>query len=370
MQKLQKFIVLIIAVLCLVIFCVVAVIFNVFSIEELPASFIGAILGAVVTGVITAVLLKGQSNAEEIKERNVKVFEQKSAIFQDYINQVWKAWENQKISAKEFQKLTANYYSKLMMYLNEQSVSKISDSLAKIGNCIDKETRDDYITLRNNVIEIINTLSEEIDLGGKINAEKVEELDSKMFPVIFKKTFFKEFKNELSGDGDLFLKPQFKRGYTKQLEYLFFQFKKYPNCKVVIGPFNAVGYLKMGLDIARQLHQFDKYRIAPKKFSYWIKTTRSDTGNELFLNEKLPQDEDSNEIENSFNLGTIEKFGFNDVKSLEKYRGNFRNIASLLAQRAAYYLTAVTIDKDFSAVTINKGFSIVELLEKISNKKE
>jgi hypothetical protein len=54
------------------------------------------------------------------------------------------------------------------------------------------------------------------------------------------------------------------------------------------------------------------------------------------------------EIENNLNLGKIDNFGFNDIKSLEQFRGNFRKVAKLLAERAAYYLTAITINKELS----------------------
>jgi len=75
---------LIIAIFCLLSFCIMAVIFKVFSITALPVSFVGAAMGAVITGVVTVVLLDGQSKAEEIKERNVKVFEKK--IYNFFLN--------------------------------------------------------------------------------------------------------------------------------------------------------------------------------------------------------------------------------------------------------------------------------------------
>jgi hypothetical protein len=208
--------------------------------------------------------------------------------------------------------------------------------------------------MRDNIIEIINVLSDEINLGGKINTKKVEELDGKMFPVIFKKTLVSEFKTKLLlAEPDLFFEG-LKKGYSKQYEYLFFSFKKHPNCRVVIGPFDTVSQMKIGLDITKQLHQFDKYR-QPGKYSYWIKTIRGDNGNELFLNDRLPQEETADEIENDNSLGKIADFGFNDVKSLKQFRGNFRKVAQLLAQRAEYYV--------ITAKTINKEFTIVELPE-------
>jgi hypothetical protein len=336
----------IIAALCLVVFCAIAVVFKVFPLGELPASFIGAALGAVITGVVTLILLDGQAKAQEVKERNVKVFEQKSAIFQEYIKQVWTIWADQKVTSEEFEELTAGYYSRLMLYLNEKSISSISGHLVNIGNCIDRET--DYIKLRNNVIGIINILSDEIKLGGKIKVEEVEELDNKMFPVLFKKMFIKEINRILTEEeSGLLAEYRLKRAYSKQNEYLLFDFKKYNGCKIAVGPLDTLAPIKIALDITPALHQFDKYRKMPKKDSYWIKNLRGDTSDWLVLNDPLPKDEDSDEIENRFNLGKINNFGFDNPESLIQFRGNFSRIVDLMAQRAKYYLRAATIDKEF-----------------------
>jgi uncharacterized membrane protein len=99
-----------IAIICLLGFCVVAVVFKVINLADIPISFIGAALGAVITGVITVVLLHGQSRAEEIKERNVKVFEKKSEIFQKYIDTIWRIWEDHNVSVEEYQYLISDYY--------------------------------------------------------------------------------------------------------------------------------------------------------------------------------------------------------------------------------------------------------------------
>lgn len=342
----KKFTTPIFAFLGLIVFCGIAVLFKVFSLEDLPASFVGAALGAIITGVVTTILLKAQSQAEEIKERNSKVFEQKSTIFQEYIRKVWKIWENHKVTAEEFQELTSDYYSKLMIYLRDKSINEISDCLSKIGDCIDKEDVNHEI-LRENVIDIINILSSEINLGGQIDIKEVKELDSKMFPVLFKKTLISEFKNKLMEEADLFLEPQLVKAYSQNNEYLQFVFKKYPSCKVSIGPFDVVGQLKMGLDINKKHHQFDKYRLKSKKYGYWIVTNRSDTKKELFLNEILPHDEEADDIEKA-NLGKINNFGFNDINSIKQFEGYYQKLSALLAQRAAYYLNTETINDEFT----------------------
>ena len=169
---------LIIAIFCLIGFCAIAVIFNVFSIGDLPASFVGAALGAVITGVVTVILLDGQSKAEEIKERNVKVFEKKSAIFSEYIDIVWDTWDDRRVSDKEFQKLIGDYYKKLMLYMCASSAEIIGGQLKAIGEFAgnDDLSEKDQETLQKALINIINTLSDEISLGGHIDPNLFVEL--------------------------------------------------------------------------------------------------------------------------------------------------------------------------------------------------
>ena len=169
---------LIIAIFCLIGFCVISVVFNVFSLTALPSSFVGAALGAVITGVVTVILLDGQSKAEEVKERNVKVFEKKSVIFSEYIDIVWDAWEDRKVTDTEFQKLIGDYYKKLMLYMSAASAKIIGEQLKAIGPFAGNEDPSDLDRkkLQTALIIIINTLSDEISLGGHIDESLFIEL--------------------------------------------------------------------------------------------------------------------------------------------------------------------------------------------------
>jgi hypothetical protein len=350
------------AILCLVVFCAIAVIFKVFPLAELPASFIGAALGAVITIVVTGVLLKAQSESDVDKERNVKVFEQKSIVFQEYINRAWIVWRDRKVSADEYEKLIEAFYSKLMILLKAESVDKICNSLENIGDCIDTITGESYLKLRDNIIEIINTLSGEINFGGKINPDEVQKLDDKMFPVFFKKALINELNTKLAtpefGLSECRINP---RAYSHGDEYLLFDFKNFPKgkCKIAIGPLNNKNMpLKIGLDISRDYNQFDKYRQTDKH-SYWIATKTVETGADLVLNNRLPKNEDTEEIERDSKLDKVPIFSFADMKTLKDLQAVYRGVAERIADRAAYYMTAKTI---------NNEYSIVELVEQGSKK--
>jgi len=179
MKNYKNIIIIIISVSCILAFFVFAGITEAISVPQIPASFLGAAAGAAITAVVTLLLLQGQTHAEEIKERNVKVFEKKSAIFSEYIDDVWETWEDRKITYEEFKKLVGNYYKKLMLYMSASSSEIIGKQLEIIGPFAgnDEPSEIDQNNLQTALINIINTLSDEISLGGHIDKNLFMKLD-------------------------------------------------------------------------------------------------------------------------------------------------------------------------------------------------
>jgi len=174
----RNIIIVVLSIVCILAFFIFAGATKAIAVPEIPASFLGAAAGAAITAVVTLLLLQGQTRAEEIKERNVKVFEKKSAIFSEYIDDVWNTWEDHKVTDKEFQKLIGNYYKKLMLYMSAISAEKIGKQLQIIGKFAgnDDPSEDEQKKLQTALIDIINTLSDEISLGGHINEDLFKEL--------------------------------------------------------------------------------------------------------------------------------------------------------------------------------------------------
>jgi uncharacterized membrane protein len=134
-------ILIILTLVLLVLFCIAAVITRAIDFFDMPASFLGAALGAVITAVVTQLLLKGQAKTAEETERNVRVFELKKDVFTEYINKVWQIWSDQRIDDNEFEELCSSYYKDVSMYLKDQETRKeFVDCLIGIGECLGKET--------------------------------------------------------------------------------------------------------------------------------------------------------------------------------------------------------------------------------------
>jgi len=65
-----------------------SVLFRIFELDILPSQFFGALIGVVITAIITVLLLQGQTANEERRERSIKVFEKKQDIYYKFLEQL------------------------------------------------------------------------------------------------------------------------------------------------------------------------------------------------------------------------------------------------------------------------------------------
>jgi hypothetical protein len=175
--------ILLLVLLCFAAFCIIAVFTRIYTLGDLQINFFGALLGTVITALVTVLLLSGQSSAEEVKERNVAVFNDKSAIFKNYIGILWQTWDDHYVSKEEYALLTSTFYKELMLYLNDESQRIIGEALLQIADCREIETDENPEVeqkLRDSIESIINMLIKELSLGGKINHELFVKVDQKL----------------------------------------------------------------------------------------------------------------------------------------------------------------------------------------------
>lgn len=63
-----------------------AVFFEIFELGTLPTQVFGALLGVVITAIITVLLLQGQTKSEEKREIHLRVFEKKQEAYFEFLN--------------------------------------------------------------------------------------------------------------------------------------------------------------------------------------------------------------------------------------------------------------------------------------------
>jgi hypothetical protein len=192
------------ALLGLLLFFAVVILFRIYSDKEVPAQFIGALLGAIVTAAITMALLHGQSQAEETKERNVKVFEEKTKRYNEFLKKLWTVWQDRHVTLEELNDLMESVSQDIIIYTKEESTQKLLSSLTRIATHAGKihTTEEEKQEVQKEVFEIINILSEEMNLGGRINKaikDDLNKLDAKVRPFLTAKEYKKKLVEEVHG---------------------------------------------------------------------------------------------------------------------------------------------------------------------------
>ena len=168
-------------------------------VEEINNSSIGAIL----TAIITVLLLSQQSSSEEVKERNVSVFQKKSEKYEDFIGQIWKVWEDRTITLLELSELLQSFSKDVMLYGKKETILGVLTSLEEIAQLTSPEkTANDQLTtekIQSEVFRIIKTLANDLELGDSLDEDAVRTklfaLENRIYPALEEKRVTQEMSS-------------------------------------------------------------------------------------------------------------------------------------------------------------------------------
>ncbi len=76
----------VIAIALTLVACAVAVVLRLFSAADLPFQTFAALIGVIITAIITGILLKGQSDAEREQKERAEIFKEKLASYNKFID--------------------------------------------------------------------------------------------------------------------------------------------------------------------------------------------------------------------------------------------------------------------------------------------
>ena len=257
-MTLFRYIMYIVCLLCIAVFCVISITGNIFTLDELPTRFMVALLGAIITALITLILLRGQFMAEEVKERNVKVFKKKSKLYENYIEKLNQIIEKQPIKIKYFEDIQSEFYSKLVLYLKNKFQKVITGCFAEMASCVemsindhfetDKEKTDNFDKLRENIIKIINVLVKDLGLAGKIDIDLLMDTEEKVFLNLFRVTLLQEITNCFSKEQDIIIKKKFYEKYKNDVYIVLTLWGENSHAgDILIGPFVSYSIEDVGL---------------------------------------------------------------------------------------------------------------------------
>jgi gas vesicle protein len=276
-NKYKKTILIAIAGMGIVLFLCVQVISRLYDGAEIPAQFSGALLGAIVTAAITMALLHGQSQAEELKERNVKVFEEKTRRYNDFIKKLWNVWSDRRVTLEELNDLMESVSQDIIIYTKESSTEKLLKSLTDIAKYAGETNPcdEDKEKIQKYVFDIINTLSEEMNLGGKISdpiRESLNALEKKVRPLLIAKEYRKKLLDEIKQAFNMASELPFSFGNPKYEvyngdgdEYIWAAIIDTPlNLCFRLTAKNPASTIGIGLFVGKDFEKFDPYRQGKK----------------------------------------------------------------------------------------------------------
>ena len=226
-NKIKDFIILILVVL-IIVFLIGTVTTKLYTVNELRLETMGVFFGAIITSLVTYFLLMGQSSAEEAKERNVRVFEEKSKKFNKFIDKLWEVWEDRKVSLKELHEIMTLLSKDIILYTNSKILNQILEHLNKIAEYAHEEDDSEKLTekdkkeIGDEIFKIINLLAIEINLGGKIDEnvkEKLDELEKTINPYFKQKEALKEFESVYIKDLQNIIKEKEVAIFPSSIEY-------------------------------------------------------------------------------------------------------------------------------------------------------
>ncbi|MBT0550170.1 hypothetical protein [Riemerella anatipestifer] len=264
-----------------IVFFVLLIVTKLVNLEELPTQTIGVLFGGVITALITYFLLIGQTQAEEHKERNVKVFEEKSQRFNTFINKLWEIWDDRTVELEELNELIKLVSRDVVLYTKPETVDIILSNLIDIAEHAKPDktnSRDAEVTklIQQKIFNIINELAKDIGLGGEIKPQirsKLNLLEEKVIPYLiqkdFKQSFLEHFKNTIFNNDDNSIT---KIDYKKQGDKLYIECRiKESNVYLKIGPLDREPHQDILFTFFVEFYQNRQYQIYRDATKGWRK---------------------------------------------------------------------------------------------------
>ena len=119
----------IIAIGLTIVACAVAVILRLFSVNDLPFQTFAALIGVIITAIITGVLLKGQSDAERRQKEQSEIFKEKLATYNRFLDALRKYVTEATGSNK---KEVIFHAMALRMHTKSDTISVIDSNIIKL----------------------------------------------------------------------------------------------------------------------------------------------------------------------------------------------------------------------------------------------
>lgn len=152
-----------VAIALTLIACAVAVVLRLFSTSDLPFQTFAALIGVIITAIITGILLKGQSDAERRQKEQAEIFKEKLATYNRFLDSLCKYVTE---STPTHKKEVIFHAMALRMHTNADTVKDLDANIVKLIE--DTGTESEVKTL----VESLNAIA--VIFGTELYGESSE----------------------------------------------------------------------------------------------------------------------------------------------------------------------------------------------------
>lgn len=116
---------------------IIAVVFRLFSEEDLWFQMFSAILGVIITIIITNLLLNSQTSSDIERERSSEVFKEKLRIYQDFLQTLYEVLKEDVVTPTEAMRLQFQT-SYIAMHTSSSHIREVSECVSDIVQMFSK----------------------------------------------------------------------------------------------------------------------------------------------------------------------------------------------------------------------------------------
>lgn len=152
-----------------------AIVLGLFSSHDMMFQSVAVLLSVMVTSIVTSALLERQTIGEEKREQNLKIYENKIAVYSQFITKMWGVLsDNQPVTAEQMMSLRKEIFNRLIFYADEKVIDEIKKSIEKLSqlNSDDEANKKNNVSYRREFASITVILRNDIVNPSKNNYYK------------------------------------------------------------------------------------------------------------------------------------------------------------------------------------------------------
>lgn len=153
-----------------------SILFQIFDLDTLFNRLYGSLIGVVLTAIVTVFLLQGQTQSQEKREKSIKIFEKKQAIYHDFLVHLNSILQDGKLTIPERGSVERNEYidlifqiSYLKLHATEENTQGIISQIEKILDLLSMEStynkdmdRSFYLRLTEELLQLMHIMRKDL----------------------------------------------------------------------------------------------------------------------------------------------------------------------------------------------------------------